>query len=195
MKLQAATFRLKVYKDQLTPATLAANYGKIIAIGDTVTLAVRNDAGPETAQDVVVTDVLDGGRTIQWDGSLVSQTITEDVVRVHQKHEFYCAGPRNFRGSILETTGPMTVTSITLNGAVLPVGIAEGATAAGIDPAFVTALLSKLNSLVGGDGQFTATVTGTAPTQTLTVDLKRSAFFWSAWVGSGGTVTQPAVIP
>lgn len=190
MKYQRATFKVKVYKDQ----TVGANEGVIVATGDTVTLAIRNSGRAATSQDVVLTNVLDGGRTIEWDAQASNYTISNDVIRPHQKHNYSCPGLRNFVATLTEsspTTVAMSVTSITLSGATFPVGISEESAANGITPEFVEALLAKLNQILGYDGTFTGVVTGTAGSQVLTLRAIGTQAKWTAIAGAGATIVQP----
>ena len=191
MKYQRAFFNLRVYKDQGT----SSNEGKVIEVGDTVTLAVRNVGRADTTQDVTVTAVGSGGRMIEWDAQASNYLISNDVKRVHQKHQYVCPGERNFVATLTElnpASVAMSVTSITISGATFPVGIAEASAANGITPEFVTALVAKLNEIFGWDGLVTGVVTGTAGSQVLTLRAIGTTFKWTAIAGAGATIVQPA---
>lgn len=191
----AVAFKFAVYKDQ----AVGANRGKIVEVGDTVTLAVRNAGGPATNVDVVVTAVGNGGKDIQWDSSTTNNIRSEDIIRVGAEHQYQCPGPLNYQAVITEIGGgaaPIVVTSIALNGVTYPVGISEGAGVAGIDPVFVTALLAKLNGITGIEGYWTGVVAGTAGTQTLTLKAGNLTYVWTAiTMGTGATAGAISIVP
>jgi len=196
---ERVSFKLPVYKDQ----GQAGNYGVLIAINDVVSLVIHNDGGAQTLQDVTLTGVFEGGKTIEWDyqATPLNQLIkTYDVVRVHKKHQWNCPGPQNWSATIAESGGgtaaPLSVGTVTLSGVTYNVNVTEAATGAGITPAFVQAVVDKLNSLLGSEGFATGTVAGLAGSQTLAIRINDTTLNWTAiTVPTGGTVTvQPIVV-
>lgn len=185
---EAVSMKVPVYKDQ---GGGSGNIGKLIEVGDTVRFIIRNDAGAQTTQDVTVTAVLEQGKTIQWDNSTTGNLRTEDIVRVHQRHQYSCPGPSIWTATLTEATFtaiPMSVTSITFSGATYPVNISETAAEAGIQQTFVDALINKINSILGDQGIAKGVITGSAGTQTLTITISDLLLRWDAIarVGAGG---------
>ena len=187
---QAVTFHLPVRK-----ATQSAD---LIEVGDTVTLVISNDAGDQTTQDVTVTDVLDYGKTIQWDASTTGNLGTRHVVRVHAKHIYECPGALNYQAVLTESGGGTVavagVTSLVINGIVYPIDISEDAIAAGITQEFADALVAKFQAMFGSNGYVTAEIAGTAGTQTLTVLFTGTTHVPTTWVLTGltaGAWTNP----
>lgn len=194
--LEGVPFKLPVYRNQ-TGAT-GADVGKIIVPTDTLRLIIRNDMGAETTQDVTVTKVSNGGRDIQWDNGTTGNLRTGDVVRVHQRHQYSRADRQNWTATLTElnpTTVKMAVASITMNGAVFTVGATEAAAANGIEPAFVTDLLDKINAILMTEGTVTGVVTGTAGTQVLTLTFTGLTFTLNAITATGATVVGPTLVP
>jgi len=180
---QAVTFDLPVHK--------ATNQAAIVEIGDTVTLVISNDGGAPTTQDVVLTDVQDYGKTIQWDASTTGNLGTRHVRRVHAKHEYHCAGPDDWQAVLTEEndsdTDPAEVISLTINGVVYLVEVVEAAAADGITETFRAELVAKLQSLLGTNGYVTGVVAGVAGAQTLTIKIVGTTHVPSTWSLGGLT--------
>lgn len=186
---QAFTAHLPIHKATQSP--------DIIEVGDTATLVITNDAGVSTTQDVVVTAVLDYGKTIQWDASTTGNLGTRHVQRVHAKHIYNCPGPLVWEAVLTEDdadTVAALVTSLVFNGVVYSIDIEEDAIANGIDPDFVTALVAKLQEMVGSNGFVTGVVAGTAGAQTLTIRIASTTHTPGAWVLAGLTAGAWATV-
>ena len=179
---QAVTFDLPVHK--------ATNQAAIVEVGDTVTLVISNDAGAPTTQDVVLTGVLDYGKTIQWDASTTGNLGTRHVRRVHAKHEYHCAGADDWQVVLTEDNDPAveaSVTSLVINGVVYEIGITEAADTDGIEAAFAAAVVAKLQAMIGSNGYVTGVVAGVAGAQTLTIKITGTSHVPSTWVLVGLT--------
>lgn len=192
--LEAWTAKLPIYKDQ----TVGANAGLKILAGDTVVLVIKNDAGPETLISVVVTLVLDGGRTIQWDPGTTGIR-TFDVVRTHQKHQFDCAGALSFQAIFAEVATEallMSVGTMTIGGGVYSINITEtGPGADGIPAAFAQAVVDKMNSYLSFGAVASYTITGSPGTQVMNLFIRGlDGIKWTAVTGANATITQPVAI-
>jgi hypothetical protein len=179
---QAVTFHLPVHKATNDPA--------IIEVGDTVTLVISNDAGAQTTQDVVVTAVLDYGKTIQWDASTTGNLGTRHVVRPHAKHEYHCAGPDDWQVVLTEDNDPAvaaSVTSLTINGVVYEIDVSEVGVTNGLEADFAAAVVAKLQAMIGNNGYVTGVVAGVAGAQTLTIKITGTTHIPSTWVLVGMT--------
>lgn len=190
--LEAWTAKYPIYKDQGT----ASNYGKKTVTGDTVTLVIKNDAGAESTIDVVTTDVLDGGRTIQWNPGTTGIR-TFDVVRTHQKHEFRCS-INDFSATLTEVANEallMSVQSVTINGGVYAVNVSEtGPGADGIPAAFAQAVVDKIQGIIGKEGTVSYQITGSAGSQVLTIIIRGMSVPWTAIAATNATVVQPTIV-
>ena len=187
---EKVTFKLPVYRDQLTNSTYI---GQKVQVGDTVRLIIRNDGGPQTTQDVVLTAVLEGAKTIEWDNGTTGNLRTEDIVRVHQRHQYACPVPGPYTAILTELnpgTVPMGITSITLSGATYAIGTVETAAANAIQPAFAQATVDKINSILGDNGFASYVIAGSAGTQTLTITIRDLTLVWTAIAVTGATITQ-----
>jgi hypothetical protein len=167
----AVAFEKPVYKDQGTPADV----GQIIEPLDVVTVAIRNAAGVETAQDLTVTDVLYGGTTIQFETPVGGLTLrAEDIVRVHAKHQYFCPTTTDtYVATLTEGADADTVkakvTSLVLLGAPRSVGVEEvEGPAVGFSPEFAGNLQTKINEVLNGHGYATVT-SPTATTIVITI--------------------------
>ncbi len=180
---QAVTFHLPVYK--------ATNQSAIVEIGDTVTLGISNDGGVMTEQDVVLTGVADGGKTIQWDAGTTGNLGTRHVIRPHAKHEYHCAGSDDWQVVFTEEADsdvdPAEVISVVFNGVVYAVGVVEAVVADGITEAFRAELVAAIQALVGPNGYVTGVVAGVAGAQTLTLKIVGTTHVPGAWVLGGIT--------
>jgi hypothetical protein len=180
---QAVTFHLPVHKATNDPA--------IVEVGDTVTLGITNDGGAMTTQDVVLTAVSDGGKTIQWDAGTTGNLGTRHVIRPHAKHSYHCAGVDDWQAVLTEEgdsdTDPAEVISLTINGVVYAVEVVEAAAADGITETFRAELVAKLQELVGPNGYVTGVVAGVAGAQTLTIKIAGTTHVPSTWSLGGLT--------
>lgn len=147
---ECATFTNVVYKDQTNPA----NQGKVVEIGDTVTLVLTNDNGVPSTQDITVTGVSDNGKTICWSTSGTAVRTT-DIIRVHAKHTFECPGPHSCSIVVTkESSGLVEFVSLVINGATHGLGVEEpGEASSNWNPGIVTPLEEVLNELLLGNGR------------------------------------------
>lgn len=111
-KTEKVTFKNPVYKDQ----TVVADYGKIIAVGDTLFVQCPGDGGADaaTAVQLVLTHVSNNGRTVGWDqNSAIGKNYrSSDIGRVHKKHQKVCTGVLNYQTAAI--AGP--INGFTMNG-------------------------------------------------------------------------------
>ena len=148
-------FHFPVYKDQLTPATAAANAGKLVVAGDTVTVLVDNHDGTTTGRDLVLTGVEDAGKSILFDTALASNLRVEDITRVHFKHEYNCPGEASYTIAITSnsTTLAVALTSLTINGVLHPLtGVVEDTPGVAITANFGAEVAAAINAILAGNG-------------------------------------------
>lgn len=106
-------FQFPVYKDQ----TDSSNAGKLIEVGDTITVKLQHDSGALTDIDLTVTGVFNNGKGIEWNrGATDSDVRTCDIARVHAKHQYRCPGRDNYRALNVSVASSATVAGITLGG-------------------------------------------------------------------------------
>lgn len=113
MKMQGVSSLLSVYKDQ----TVGANKGKLIEVGDTVTLIIRQDGGANQDKNVTVVAVADGAKSIFWDQE-VTNVVTEEVDRIHVKHNYEIVADEVIDYEIESEADMISFASITINGVV-----------------------------------------------------------------------------
>lgn len=193
---ESVPFKLPVYKDQ----TNSANIGKIIEVGDTVTLVIYNNklTGP-TTQDVTVTAVGNGGRTIEWNNSTTGNLLAERIERVHAKHQYTCAGAQNWEIVLTEASASSVKAKVTsmafgVPSVVYDIGVEEAAAANGITDLFVEELVDKINSVLGNEGYAHGVVAGSAGSQTLTLTINGLTLRPGALVLAGLTAGSWAVV-
>ncbi len=163
--------KLPIYKDQTTPG----NEGELIEVGDSVDLVIRNDGAAPTIQTVVVTEVALGGKQIGWNNSTTGNLRTEDVIRVHYKHQYNCPGATNYTVTLTEAGAGAALAEVTsIEFGSPPVAYAIGAAetgdpATGITQEFVDELVTKVQAVLGAEGFVTAELTSaTVVTMTIT---------------------------
>lgn len=109
-------FQFPVYKDQ----TDTSNAGKLIEVGDTITVKLKHDSGSLTDLNLTVTAVFNNAKGIEWNrGAADSDVRTCDIARVHAKHQYRCPGRDNYRALnvLVASTG---IAGITLGGVNYP---------------------------------------------------------------------------
>jgi len=167
-------FKLPVYKDQ----AVASNAGLVVEIGDTVTLVISN--GPTatpTTRDVVLTAVLHGGRTIEWDNGTTGNLLAEHVLRVHAKHQYVCAGSNSYSVTLTEVDSANTKAMVTALEFGQPavyyaINVQEAAgPSAGIADEFVTRLESAIQAVIGSEGFVTVSRSGIAGAQEVLITI------------------------
>lgn len=156
-KTQKVTFSRPVYKDQ----TVAANYGVLIAVGDTVVVKADGDGTDDGAVSLVLTHVENGGRTIGWNQLLntASNYETTDITRVHKKHQFACPGLHDYINAT-DPAGP--INGFTINGiyhAITPIAATSQVTANALADAINAVLLGNGNAVVTWNNLATDTFT------------------------------------
>lgn len=163
----AVTFKLPVYKNQ----AVGANAGLIVEIGDSVDLVIDNGTAAPSVQAITLTGVFNGGTTLEWDASTTGNLRTEDVMRVHFRHNYNCPGSLNYQVVLTETDADTvsTVTSLELGSPA--VAYTVGATGPSVTQAFVDELVAALNALLGSEGYASAVLAGVSGSQTITITI------------------------
>lgn len=183
--IQKRPFMFPVYKDQ----TVGANAGKLIEVGDTVTVLVDNHNGTQTPRDLTVVGVEDSAKSILYDTTDEKNFRVEDIVRVHAKHEWNCPAPVNYELTLTSTstTLPISFTSIVVNGLVRPIGVAESAGGTALSPEFAQAVADALNGLLAGNG-YASVKTNSAEVAVIRISGSPFVFSAPAVVNGTGTV-------
>lgn len=159
-----------IYKDQ----SVAANRGKLIEVGDTVSLVAKGATSTELITPTV-TAVGKSGKAVFWNYGTTAYK-GEDILRLHQKHIFEPDGAkRSWTIDVDENSSGASLAaavSVILEGATYELTAAEtGSPATGFTDDFMQDLEDEINAILLGDG--VCTVEASGGTMTITISGTR----------------------
>lgn len=152
------TFTRPVYKDQ----TVGANEGVLAVPGDSIVFSIHNDGAPPTAVTLVLTTVSNAGKTVGWNRDAANSSYrSDDISRVHAKHQYKCRGATNY-ATATAFNGPAT--NIVINS--ITYAFSFPATAPGAQ-----GLQDAINNILQGDGWAAVTLDTVPNPDTLAVSI------------------------